>query len=124
MIENSIENMDKIFLTDLQSTCIIGCNSWERNEKQEVIINICLYTDLKKASISDDIGDTIDYKQLKKQVMEMVEKSSYKLIEALAGAVVQICLSHQAVSAARVKVEKPGALRYAKTVGVEIFRTK
>ena len=124
MVEETIEGMDKIILTDVRCVCIIGCNDWERTKKQEVIINITLYADLSNPSLSDDINDTIDYKQIKKQVVEMVEKSSFKLIEALAGAIIQICLSHPSVKAARVRVDKPGALRYAKSVGVEIFRMK
>jgi FolB domain-containing protein len=124
MTEKTIDQMDKILLTDVRAACIIGCNDWERTKKQEVIINICLYTDLSKPSLSDDINDTIDYKEVKKKVVDMAEKSSFKLIEALAGAVLQICLSYPAVIAAMVRVDKPGALRYAKTVGVEIFRAK
>jgi FolB domain-containing protein len=124
MAEKTFESMDKILLTDVRCTCIIGCNDWERTKKQEVIINICLYIDLSKPSASDDINDTIDYKELKKKVIDMAEKSSFKLIEALAGAALQICLSYQEVMAARVRVDKPGALRYAKTVGVELFRDK
>ncbi|MEJ2647419.1 MAG: dihydroneopterin aldolase [Sedimentisphaerales bacterium] len=124
MPEEPIENMDRILLTDLRCECIIGCNSWERTKKQEVIINITLYADLSRPSLSDDINDTIDYKDMKKQVVDMVEKSSFKLIEALAGAIIRICLSHKSVNAAMVRVNKPGALRYSRTVGVEIFRTK
>ncbi len=124
MSEKLFETLDKILLTDVRCECIIGCNDWERTTKQEIIINISLYTDLGRASVSDNISDTIDYKEVKKKVVDMVEKSSFRLIEALAGAVLGICLSYSAVLAARVRVDKPGALRYAKTVGVEMFRVK
>ncbi len=124
MDEKTLEIMDKLYLSDIQCKCIIGINDWERTKKQEVIINICLYSDLSRPSLSDDISDAIDYKQIKKQVVDMVEKSSFKLIEALASEVIKIGLSHPLVKAVKVKVDKPGALRYAKTVGVEFFRMK
>ncbi|MCE5185140.1 MAG: dihydroneopterin aldolase [Planctomycetaceae bacterium] len=124
MEDKTFAAMDRIHITDLRVSCIIGLNDWERTTKQDVVINICLYADLSKAAQSDNIADSIDYRQIKKRVVEEVQQSSFKLIEALANAVVRICLSHAAVQAVRVKVEKPGALRYARTVGVEFFRTK
>ncbi len=124
MDEKTLEVLDKIYLTDIKCSCIIGINDWERVNKQEVIINICLYSDLCKPSLSDNINDAIDYRQIKKQVVDMVGQSSFKLIEALASEVVKICISHPQAYAVKVKVEKPGALRYAKTVGVELLRMK
>jgi D-erythro-7,8-dihydroneopterin triphosphate epimerase len=119
-----IENLDKIHITDLLLSCIIGLNDSERTQKQDVLINITLYADLARPCRTDRIEDSIDYKQTKKEIIAMVESSGFYLIERLAGSIGQICLAHPLVKAVRVTVDKPGALRYAKSVGVEIFRTK
>ena len=115
---------DKIYIRDLSVRCIIGINENERHEKQDVIINITLYVDLRKACQSDNIKDTVDYKTVKKQVMSMVEQSSFFLIEKMADEIAKICLDDHRVSKVKVTVDKPGALRFARSVAVEIVRPR
>jgi FolB domain-containing protein len=115
-------SMDKIIISDLQLRCIIGINPDERINKQDVNINLTLYTDFSKSIETEDIEDTVNYKKLKLDIMTLVENSSVLLVEKLASAVSGCCLGYKGVQAARVKVEKPTALRFARSVGVEIFR--
>lgn len=117
------DKMDKIFLRDLRICCIIGINPEERINKQDVIINLTLYTDFQKAIASEEIEDTINYKELKLEVMDLVENSSFLLVEKLAQAIAACCVRTDGVQAVKVQVEKPTALRFTKSVGVEIFRT-
>jgi FolB domain-containing protein len=119
-----IEHSDKIYITDLSLRCIIGINDWERTQKQDVLINVILYTDLKKPCQTDNLKDSIDYKEIKGEIIAMVENSSFNLIERLAGEIAKICLAHSPVKAVKARVDKPGALRFAKSVGVEIVRTR
>jgi D-erythro-7,8-dihydroneopterin triphosphate epimerase len=116
--------MDRILIHDLLVRCIIGVNDDERREKQDVVINLELSTDLSGAGASDRFEDALDYRGVKKQVVAMAENSRFFLIEALAEAVARICLAHAAVVEARVRVEKPSALRFARSVGVELVRTR
>ncbi|MEJ5166112.1 MAG: dihydroneopterin aldolase [Thermoanaerobaculia bacterium] len=116
--------MEKLYIKGLALRTIIGTNAHEREEKQDVLIDITLWADLKKAMESDSLGDTIDYKKLKKKIIEFVEKSSFNLIEALAWGIAKICLAEEKVKKVQVCLEKPGALRFAKTVGVEITLEK
>ena len=115
---------DKIYIRDLSVRCLIGINEDERIEKQDVIINIVLYADLKKAGQSDRIEDAINYKTVKKDILSLVEGSSYFLIEKLAEEIACICLGYTGVQKVSVMVDKPGALRYARSVAVEIVRMK
>jgi FolB domain-containing protein len=114
--------MDKIIISDLMLRCIIGINPDERINKQDVLINLTLYTDFSKSIESEDIEDTVNYKKLKLDIMALVEGSSFLLVEKLASAVSDCCLGYKGVKAVLVKVEKPTALRFARSVGVEIFR--
>lgn len=122
MGNQSADNLDMIHIRDLRARCIVGINPDERINKQDVVINITLYADLRKAGLSDDITDTVDYKTMKKTVLALVEASSFQLVERLAEAIADTCLAQSGVERARVLVEKPAALRFARTVGVEIFR--
>jgi len=115
---------DRIRIEDLLLRCIIGVNDWEREQKQDVIINITLHTDTRAAGSSDRIEDTINYRSLTKEVIEHVEGSTYFLVEALAEAVAGICLSDRRVVRVDVSVDKPGALRFARSVGVTITRRR
>ena len=114
--------MDRIVISDLVARCIIGVDPEERREKQDVIINVVLSADLSNAGKSDRFEDAIDYRAVKKRIVKMVEASQYYLVEALAERVAAICLEHPAVEQVEVAVEKPFALRFARSVGVEITR--
>lgn len=115
--------LDRIHIRDLTARCIIGVNPEERREKQEVVVNITLFADLNKAARTDRIEDTVDYKALKKDVIEAVEGSDYFLIERLAERVAAICLERP-IERVEVSVDKPGALRFARSVAVTLTRAK
>lgn len=116
--------LDQIHIRALKFRCIIGTNSEERREKQDIVADVTLYADLQKACRSDALADTVDYKALKKKILSMVERSRFHLIEALAQKIADLCLKQARVQAVRILVEKPGALRFTRTVGVEIVRCK
>ena len=116
--------LDQIHIRDLLLRCIIGVNDDERREKQDVNINITLEADLRAAGRSDRLEDTVDYKAVKKRVIAVVESSAFFLVERLAERVAEICLAEGLVQRVRVCIEKPGALRFARTVGTEIVREK
>ncbi|MDO8588519.1 MAG: dihydroneopterin aldolase [Armatimonadota bacterium] len=116
--------MDKILIKDILVRCIIGVKEDERREKQDVVINVAISTDLRRAGKSDDFRDTIDYRGVKKRIVSTVESSQFQLLEALAERIAEICLEHPAAAQARVTVEKPGALRFARSAGVEITRDR
>ena len=113
---------DQILIRDLQFRCVLGVDQQERREKQDVIAQISLRLDLRRAGQTDAIEDTLDYKVLKKNILRMAEDSQFHLIEALAQRMADICLTHQKVDQVEITVEKPGALRFARTVGVRIVR--
>jgi FolB domain-containing protein len=114
--------VDRIIIKDILTRCIIGVREDERHDKQDVIINISLSADLRKPGQTDNFEDTIDYSEVKKRVVSMVEGSQFYLLEALAERIAAICLENPMVRQAQVTVEKPGALRFARSVGVEITR--
>lgn len=116
--------MDRIIITDLRARCIIGVNEDERREKQDVTINLSIYGDFRTPGRTDRFEDALDYRAVKKRVLALVEGSSYFLIEALAEAVANACLATPGVVKVQVRVDKPSALRFARSVGVEIVRER
>ena len=115
---------DKIYIRDLEIRCIIGVNQDERTEKQDVVINVILFTDTRKAGRTDDLADSVDYKRVKKAILSLVESSEFLLIEKLADEIAKVCLDDSKVQKVNVTVDKPGALRYTHSVAVEIVRTR
>lgn len=115
---------DQILIKDLLLRGIVGINDWEREKRQDILINITLTGDLSTAGQTDAIEDTINYRTITKRVIEMVENGEPYTVERLAARIAEICLDAQGVLRARVRVEKPGALRFARSVGVEIERTR
>lgn len=114
--------MDRIIISDLRARCIVGVNEDERREKQDVSITLSIYADLRKPGGSDLFEDALDYRAIKKRVLNLVEESKFFLLEALAEAVAKTCLESPGALKVQVRVDKPSALRFAKTVGVEIVR--
>ena len=115
---------DKIYIRDLAIRCIIGVNQDERTEKQDVVINVILFTDTRKAGRTDALADSVDYKRVKKAILSLVESSEFLLIEKLADEIAKVCLDDSKVQKVNVTVDKPGALRYTRSVAVEIVRTR
>ena len=116
--------MDKVFIKDLAVRGIIGINDWERGKPQEMLINITVFTDTRLAAKSDDLADCVDYSALAKKIQAHAETAARFTVEALAEDLADICLGEKGVEKAVVRVEKPGAVRFSKSVGVEIERTK
>ena len=114
--------MDKIFIRKLALRCIIGIYPEERREKQDIVINVEMHSDLRKAGRSDDLNDTVDYKAIKKAILKLVETSAFQLIESLAENIADIALANDKVQQVVVSIDKPGALRFAKSSAVEITR--
>jgi len=117
-------NLDCIHIRDLLLRCIVGINADERKNKQDVLINITLTADLSRACRSDNIEDTVNYRTIKKDIIRMVETSDFFLLERLAEEISDICLQDQKVRQVVVNIQKPGALRFARSVDVEITRQR
>jgi FolB domain-containing protein len=115
---------DRIFIRELLVRCILGLTDDERRERQDVLVSLVIYTDLGAAAASDGVHDSVNYRELKKQVLAVAEQSSYHLLEALAERIASVCLSYPRVERVRVTVDKPGALRFARSVGVSITRAR
>jgi dihydroneopterin aldolase/D-erythro-7,8-dihydroneopterin triphosphate epimerase len=116
------QSSGRIYIRDLHARCIVGIYPEERAHKQDVIINITLEANLDTACQTDAIEDTVNYKSIKKSVYTMVENSQFFLIERLAEEVATLCLADPKVRQTTVTVDKPGALRFARSVAVEITR--
>jgi FolB domain-containing protein len=114
--------MDKTFIKDLLVRSIIGIRDWEREKPQDILINITAITDTSRAAQSDNITDCVDYSALAKKVQAHAETSARFTVEALANDLARICLEQKGVQKVIVRVEKPGAVRFARLVGVEIER--
>ncbi len=115
---------DKIFLQSLEVRCVIGIFDWERKIRQKVLIDLEIPANIRRAAGSDRIQDAIDYKRIAKHIIAFVSKSRFKLIETLAEKLARSILADFPVSEIKLRVSKPGAIRGAKNVGVEITRQR
>lgn len=116
-------NMDKIFINDLQVETVIGIFDWEREIKQTISINLEMEFDISKAAQSDDINDSLNYKKVSKRIISLCEKADSYLVENLIEKIAQVVLKEFPVSKVTVSLEKPGALRGSKSVGIKITRS-
>ena len=114
--------MDIIFLADLRIETVIGVFDWEREIKQAVVFDLQMAADIRKAAASDQLEDTLDYKSVAKRIIEFVEASDFQLVETLAERVANIILNEFNVPWVRVQLNKQGAVRGARDVGVIIER--
>ena len=115
---------DKIIIKDLLVRGIIGINEWEREKSQDILINLTMEYDLRPAGESDEVTETLNYRSLTKAVIAYCETSSHFLVEKLAKQVARICVVDFRAASVVVRIEKPGALRFASSVGVEIERIR
>ncbi len=116
--------MDKIFLSEIKIETTVGIWEWEKRIKQTVVIDIEMSADIKKAASTDDINDTLNYKAVAKSVRKLVEESQFQLVETMAEKISELILTEHDVHWVKVKVNKPGAIRGSKGVGIIIERGK
>ncbi len=116
--------MDQVIIKDLLARGIIGVNDYERRLPQDILINLVMFTDTTKAGQSDSIEDCINYSTVAKKVFAHAEKAGRFTVEALAADIARIVLEEPGVEKVRVRVEKPHAVRFAESVGVEIERSR
>jgi len=116
--------MDEIFIKDLLIRGVIGISEHEREQPQDILVNITVFTDSTKAAHSDDVNNSVNYRTIAKKTLAYVETAKRYTVEALAADIMALVLLENNVEGARVKVEKPGAVRFSRSVGIEIVRMK
>ena len=114
--------MDKILITNLHVRGILGVYKEERITPQDILINITLYTDTRRAAKSDSLEDCVNYDALSQKIRIHAEKARRLTVEALAEDIAKICLAEAGVKKTLVRVEKPEAIDFVENVGVEILR--
>jgi dihydroneopterin aldolase len=114
--------MDKIFLSALTTECIVGIWDWERKVRQKVVIDLEMATDIRRAAATDRIEDTLDYKKVAKRLLAFVGDSEYQLVETLTERIAEIVVTEFGVPWVRVKLNKQGAIRGSRDVGIIIER--
>jgi len=116
--------MDKVIIKNLLARGIIGINDWERKRAQDILINLTLFTNTRRAGETDNINDCVDYSKMSKKIMAHAESANKLTVEALANELAKLCFEDKNVQKVIVRVEKPGAVRFAESVGVEIERSR
>ena len=114
--------MDKIFLSGLKIDTVIGIWEWERKIRQTIIIDLEMSADIAKAAATDRVEDTLNYKLVAKRIQSFVADSSFQLVETLAERIAGIVRDEFDVQWVKVRVNKPGAIRGSRDVGILIER--
>lgn len=115
---------DIIYLHDLRVAAVIGIFEWERRVKQTIVLDLELATDIRKAASTDNIEHTLDYKAVAKRVIAFVETSRFELVETLAEKIAEIVLHEFGVTWLKLRLNKQGAVRGARDVGIIIERSR
>lgn len=119
------QHLDRILIKDLLLRGILGINPEERKNRQDILVNVVMYADTRSAAQSDDMADSVNYKTVAKAMIQHIESGAPMLVERLVADLARIAFETDTrVQAVEVTVEKPGALRFARSVGVSIFRTR
>ncbi len=114
--------MDQVIIKDLLARGVIGISDRERQRPQDILINAILFTDIRRAAETDNIQDCVDYSKVAKKLMAHTESVGRQTVEALVTDLAGLCLDEPGVQGVRIRVEKPGAVRFSRSVGVEIER--
>ena len=116
--------MDVIFLSGLTTECIIGIWDWERRVKQKIVIDLEMAADVRRAAATDHIEDTLDYKKVAKRLLQFVSESQFQLVETLTDRIAGLVITEFGVPWVRVRLNKQGAIRGSRDVGILIERRR
>jgi len=118
-------SLDRIFIRDLLVRGIVGIKPDERSNRQDILVNVTMWVDTRPAAASDEIADAVNYRTVSKAIIAHIEQSEPFLVERLAEDLVRLCFeSDDRIEAVELTVEKPGALRFARSVGLTIYRKR
>lgn len=115
--------MDRIFIESLQVEALIGVYDWERTQKTPLLVDVEMELDLSAASASDRVADTVDYAAAADLLERIAANSEFELLEALAGQMTSALLQQYPLSLVRLRISKPGILKNARNVAVELTRS-
>ena len=115
--------MDIIFLSGLTTACIIRIWDWERRVKQKVVVDLEMGADIRRAAGSDRIDDTLDYKSVSKRLLQFIGDSEFQLVETLTERIAELVITEFSVPWVRVRLNKQGAIRGSRDVGILIERS-
>jgi dihydroneopterin aldolase len=118
------QTSDRIFMRELAVECVIGFLDWERLVKQTIYLDLEVPVDCRHAALSDDVAQTLDYKRLSKIVLAFVAASEFKLVETLADRTAKLILTEFDIPWVKLTINKRGAIRASRDVGVSIERTR
>jgi dihydroneopterin aldolase len=116
--------MDTIFVSGLATDCIIGIWEWERRVRQRVVVDLEMAADIRRAARTDAIEDTLDYKNVSKRLLQFIGDSQFHLVETLTERIAEIVIREFDVAWVRVRLNKQGALRGSRDVGILIERRR
>ena len=116
--------MDTIFVSGLATDCIIGIWEWERRVRQRVVVDLEMAADIRRAARTDSIDDTLDYKNVSKRLLQFIGDSQFHLVETLTERIAELVIREFDVAWVRVRLNKQGALRGSRDVGIQIERRR
>ena len=120
-----MEHLDRIFIADLLMRGIVGINPRERVNKQDIVVNVTMWADTRLPGKTDSVDDTVNYRTVAKAIIAHVEGEEPLLVERLTADLVKLCFeTDERIQAVELSVEKPGAVRYSRSVGLKIYRTR
>jgi 7,8-dihydroneopterin aldolase/epimerase/oxygenase len=118
----SQQSADTVFLRGLAIETTIGFFDWERHVKQTVVIDLEIPVDCVRAAASDSVKDTVDYKSMAKRTIAFVSEAQFHLVETLAQKLAMTLLAEFDLAWIKLSINKPGAIRGSRDVGVSIER--
>lgn len=113
-----------IKIKNLHLRTFIGFQDWEREKKQDILVNLEMMVPDETAVESDNVDDSVDYKKIKYAIVDSVESSSFYLLERLAGHILDIVMANEKIQRAQVELDKPHALRFADSVSIILSRER
>ncbi len=117
--------MDKIHIKGISCQAYVGVPPQERENPQEVVVDLTLSLNLETAAQTDRVESTVDYQKIVEKVEHAISERPFQLLEALTSHVCQSLLTDTRIKIALVKIRKfPEPLRdRIGYVEVELTRT-
>ncbi|RHW74644.1 dihydroneopterin triphosphate 2'-epimerase [Colwellia sp. RSH04] len=109
-----------ITITNLRLRTYIGFNEEEKSKQQDIVINAEVHYPVNKMCLRDDVDNALNYKTICKDIINVVENGRFLLLEKLTSDVLAVCIDHPWVSFAKVRIDKPHALRFADSVSLTL----
>ena len=122
--ENKSTVKRTVLIKDFIIREIIGIHKHEKINKQKIIFNIIIDVNQDTLPDENNLSSIVDYEKIVNKLKKLAKSKKYNFLESLVEDSFKEIFEDKRINSVKIKIEKPDAIPNAKSVGIEVFKSR